>query len=62
METLTNNPKPQRSTPYKYCARCNHEFSHRSAYLRHLRRIHKEGYLSNLTGENQTEVKKRKRK
>lgn len=24
----------------KYCSRCQHEFSHRSAYLRHMRRIH----------------------
>ncbi len=30
----------QKPTSTKYCIGCNHEFSHRSAYLRHIRRIH----------------------
>jgi hypothetical protein len=35
-----NNQQPQQSTSHKYCSACDHEFSHRSAYLRHTRRMH----------------------
>ncbi len=33
-----NHPPPPPRT--KYCIGCDHEFSHRSAFLRHIRRIH----------------------
>ncbi len=58
-----NNPQEeeqqqqQQSAPYKYCSACQHEFSHRSAYLRHVRRIHKGIYPTPFNNDNLLEVK-----
>lgn len=49
-EKPIENPAPLTiSTKKKFCATCNHEFSHRSAYLRHMRRIHNVNPLASET-------------
>jgi len=47
----------QQSTLYKYCSVCDREFSHRSAYLRHMRRFHQEIYPTTSNNDNLLEVK-----
>ncbi|CAF3907940.1 unnamed protein product [Rotaria sordida] len=37
----------------KYCSRCQHEFAHRSAYLRHMRRVH-QGKFTMISNNNHT--------
>jgi hypothetical protein len=40
----------------KYCSACNHEFSHRSGYLRHIKNIHKGRIPTTSDNDNPPEV------
>ncbi|CAF1046328.1 unnamed protein product [Rotaria sp. Silwood1] len=39
----------------KYCSRCQHEFSHRSAYLRHMRKVHQGKFPIKLNNNHTSE-------
>jgi hypothetical protein len=58
----TNQINHPPATLTKYCIGCDHEFSHRSAFLRHIRRIHHGIYPTqpnkNKSEEEEEEVSK----
>ena len=57
------NRQKQSNPRTKYCPSCQHDFSHRSAYLRHIRQVH-QGHIPTMTSNNDNalEVKKKKNK
>ncbi|CAF2733639.1 unnamed protein product [Rotaria sp. Silwood2] len=42
----------------KYCSRCQHEFAHRSAYLRHMRKVHQGNFAITLNNNHTSERNK----
>ena len=53
----TNQLSRPPPTLTKYCIGCDHEFSHRSAFLRHIRRIHHGIYPTKFNDNEPEDVK-----